>query len=643
MRCITVLGPSQSGKSTLTGALARLDGTPPKPESSGPVTLRPFTYLGDPWLAVDIAGGPENLGHAGQALAGSDAAVLCLPPEPEAAVLAAPYIRLVEEAGTPCLLFINRMDEAQARVRDIVAALQGYSRHAIVLRQVPMREDGHVTGAVDLISERAWAYREGRPSALIEIPDAARDREQEARGALLEHLADYDDALLEQLIEDRQPATDTVFALASKVLEENVVMPAFLGAASHMNGVNRLMKSLRHEAPPPAATRARHGDPVPLAVGLHASVKKHLGKAVLIRAFEEGITAAGTLGGESPGALTGLDGKTSVARLAPGEAAFAVKSDHLNAGQLYSARAARPLPGWARGHRPSFCRVLTPVRDRDDARLSAALARLDEIDPGLALATDEATGHAAVMLQGPMHLRRVLASLAETFGVEVTDSPAAPSYRETIAKPVSKHYRHRKQSGGAGQFADVQLEVRPLGRGEGFAFAETVKGGAVPRAYIPAVEAGCRDALEDGPLGFRVTDIAVTLTDGKAHAVDSSDFAFRTAARQGVKAALAEGSPVLLQPIDRITFHVPSVFSGALVQLVGALKGQVLGFDANPDAPGWDIFRALLPAAAHDDIDRSLGGATQGTAWYEAAFDHYEELHGKAAESVSKSGAAATA
>ena len=279
---------------------------------------------------------------------------------------------------------------------------------------------------------------------------------------------------------------------------------------------------------------------------------------------------------------------------------------------------------------------MTPVHERDEVRLSTALARLCEADPMVRLEQDAATGHALVRFQGPMHERQVLASLAEDFGLEVVTAPQGARYLETISKPVEEQYRHRKQSGGAGQFADVAVTVRPTARGEGFRFDEVVKGGAVPRNYIPSVEEGAREAMDRGPLGFPVTDVSVTLTDGKHHAVDSSDFAFRTAGRMAIREALPKAGPILLQPIERIEIHVPSIYSGAMVSMISALKGQVLGFDRDPEFRGWDLFRALLPAATAGELLTALGGATQGTAWYESAFDHYEEIYGREAERISK-------
>ena len=629
MRVFSVLGPAQSGKSTLIQALARLEGRPESFDIGGVVGLHRFDYLDEAWMAIEVDGGSDTLAYAGPALALSDVAVLCVPPDPDAAVLCAPYLRLVEEAGVPCLLFINRMDNPGGRVRDIVAALQGYCRHHITLRQVPIRDGDQVVGAVDLISERAWKYREGAPSVLIELPKSAAQREQEARAELLEELSDYDDHLLEQLIEDREPPAPELFDLAAQVLQSHALIPAYLGAAAHGNGLIRLMKALRHEAPGVEIAAARAGArPEACALAGFADVKKHLGKLVVLRALGSGISAQGRLGGDAIGSLTAIDAKTQIAALAAGEIGLAVKSDHLDPGRVYSAEDAQAFPPWAAGRPPGYRQLVTPAHERDDVRLSNALARLAAIDPGLSLDQDPATGQALLGCQGPIHMRRLAEKLAADFGIEIDSAPVQAEYRETIQKAVDQHYRHRKQSGGAGQFADVVVRVEPLPRGAGFEFAEMVKGGAVPRNYIPAVGAGAEEALREGPNGYAVVDVKVTLTDGKHHSVDSSDFAFRTAGKMAVKEALAQARPVVLQPMLRVVIHLPSEFVGDMVPTISSLQGQVLGFEAHPDLAGWDVFNALLPAVARDELTRSLASATRGTGWAEFTFDHYEETRG---------------
>ncbi|UWQ49980.1 elongation factor G [Leisingera caerulea] len=626
MRVFTILGPSQSGKSTLATALANLDSAAGKrQEVAGVAALQPFLFMGEDWAAIDIAGGADNLAQAGPALAASDAAVLCVPADAGAAVLSAPYLRKLEEAGIPAFIFVNRMDQATDRVAEIVAALQAYCSHNIILRQVPIREDGQVVGAVDLISERAWQYQEGKPSALIELPVAMYAREQEARTELLEALADFDDTLLEELIEDQKVMPEEVYDVATKVLQHNDLIPALMGSAEHKNGILRLMKSLRHEAPDVGVALERLSqDGKVMAVGCMADLVKHLGKTLMVRAMDGRVGNGLPVGGATLGSLTGV-GSAAITSLIPGDMGKVVKSDHLNLGYAYGPDGAAPLPDWAQPRPSTFRRVITPVHERDDARLSGALERLAEIDPALVLGQDEASGHVLLNLQGPLHMRRIKQALKDEFGVEVEEGPVPPALRETIKKPVKVHHRHRKQSGGAGQFADVVIEVKPLPRGSGFVFDETVKGGAVPKNYIPSVEAGAREALAQGLNGHPVVDVCVTLKDGKHHSVDSSDYAFRTAGKNAVREALAEAGAVLLQPIMRVHIHVPSVFTGGLVPVVSGMKGQILGFEAEVGVAGWDVFETLLPMSAQDDLCNTLASATRGTGWFSTDFDHYEE------------------
>lgn len=628
MRAFAVIGPSHSGKTSLVEGLAKLEGQRSLSfRFLGGSAITTFDYMGDPWAVLDVPGGHDSFAQVGPVLAACDAAVLCVPADPEAAVLAAPYMRVLEESGIPTFLFINKIDSATSRVAEIVAALQPYCSHGIVLRQVPMRTDGEVTGAIDLISERAWKYREGDRSALVELPGEMEARESEARSELLESLADFDDALLEQIIEDQVPLSDDVYRVATRVLRHHDLVPALLGAAEHGNGLQRLMKSLRHETPSCRAASDRMGLAKDVcAIGCLADHQKHVGKTVLIRALSEDLAPGADLGGQAIGSLTALDAKTPASSLETGAFALAIKSDHINPGAFLSPGGAVALPDWAAAHPAILQRLVKPVHEKDDSKLSAALARLAELDAGMFVSQDPATGHQELGLQGQQHLKRVEQTLSEVFGIEAEFLEAPTRLQETIKKRVEVHYRHRKQSGGAGQFADVVIDVAPRPSGSGFAFSEVVKGGVVPRNYIPSVEAGAKDALVAGPNGHQVVDVSVQLKDGKSHSVDSSDFAFRTAGQLAVKQALREAGTAVLQPILDVKIQVPSVFAGGLVQLVSGMKGQVLGFEAHPTASGWDVFHALLPETSREDLSRALGSATRGTAWFSTELDHYEEL-----------------
>ncbi|SKA07592.1 elongation factor G [Consotaella salsifontis] len=642
MRCFSVIGPSQTGKTTMVAKLASLEGAPRGSTSPYGLTVTEFEFLGESWCALDAPGANEAVTVAQDVLLASDATILCVSPNPDEAVLVAPYLKAVEASGTPCIVFVNKMDETHGRLAELVSALQDYSNHPLILRQIPIREGETIVGSCDLISERAWRYRENQPSALVQIPQALIDQEHEARAELLEHLSEYDDWLLEELIEDRQPPSDALFALSSRVLRENRVIPVLIGAASHGNGMTRLMKALRHEAPKAGALRGRLAASAGVeegkltAVSFHAYHRQSVGKTVFVRALTDGLKQGAALGGASLGAVQDVaNGKP----LASGEAAtgcvFAtVKSDHLPAPALLSVDQVFAAPDWATPPTPMMERILVPVNERDDTKLSGILAKIAETDHGLQLSRDEDTGAKLVCVQGPVHLRDLGKTLTEVFHVDVTDKMPNAAYRETITKPAQVHYRHKKQTGGAGQFADVHLTIQPNERNQGFTFTEVVKGGAVPRNYIPSVEAGAKDAMETGPLGFPVVDVGVTLTDGQYHAVDSSDFAFRAAGKMGTKQGLSEAAPVLMQPIFRVEIHLPSVFSGGLIPIVSSIKGQVLGFDRHESAKGWDIFRALVPGGGLEDLAHALRSATQGIGYYIKTFDHFEEMYGKEADAV---------
>ncbi len=635
-RCIAVLGPPHSGKSALTDRLAELGGGRAGPAATGEIRVAGFDYLDEPWTVLDCPGSTEFLQHARDALLAADVAVIVAPPDPDAAALVAPWIRVVEAAGAPALLFVNKIDNPAGRLRDIVASLQSYARHPLIMRQMPMREGDRIVGAVDLVSERAWRYRAGEHSQLVALPSDLEAREHEEHDALLERLSEFDDWLLEEIVEDRAPPSDAVYAICARVLAENRAIEALFGSAQNNAGVTRLMKALRHEAPGPEALRERLGGAE--AIAFSARRRKHVGRAALVRALGAGVTGGASLGGAAIGSLVDAVSERpgALAALDPGAVAAAVKSDELPLRRPLGAKAAGATPAAAAALPGQESHILACLHERDEAKLGPALQKLAEDDAGLTAEPDAESGGWRADVQGPLHLRAVLETLREIFGVEAEARPVTPPWRETIARGAEVHHRHRKQTGGAGQFADVRLVVAPAPRGAGFVFEETVKGGAVPRNFIPAVEAGAREALQRGPLGFPVVDVQVTLTDGQHHSVDSSDMAFRTAARAGVHEALEQAAPVLLQPVHAVTLSIPSVFTGAMPALATGLKGQVLGFDRDAGAEGWDQFRALLPAAALPDLAPQLRAATQGVGRFESVFDHYEELYGREAERISR-------
>jgi elongation factor G len=241
-----------------------------------------------------------------------------------------------------------------------------------------------------------------------------------------------------------------------------------------------------------------------------------------------------------------------------------------------------------------------------------------------------------------MHLRVTVERLEGKNQIPIEGRAPAVPYRETIRKSTQQRGRHKKQSGGHGQFGDVVLEIKPLPRGSGFQFTDTITGGVVPKTYIQSVENGIRDYLKSGPLGFPVVDVAVNLSDGSYHAVDSSDMAFQMAAKIAMREGMAACSPVLLEPIMKVDIFTPSDATAKITGIIPQRRGQILGYDARPGWPGWDVVEAMMPQSEIGDLIIELRSATSGVASYRAEFDHMAELTGRLAdEAMNANGKAA--
>jgi elongation factor G len=405
------------------------------------------------------------------------------------------------------------------------------------------------------------------------------------------------------------------------------------------------MKALRHEAPGVAETARRLGVPSTRdAIGyVFKTVHlQHGGKLSLTRLFTGHVDDGATLhfsSGES-GRVSGissvncaLDSKRTSAEA--GDAVALGKLDTVKTGDTLSGGKTAPKALVTIGPLPPVLSMAIAANDRkDDVKLGQALLRLNEEDPSLTMIQNPRTHDIVLWGQGEMHLRVALERLSDRFGVNVKSHPPAIGYQETIRKSITQRGRHKKQSGGHGQFGDVVLEIKPLPRGGGFEFHEKVVGGAVPRNYIGAVEEGVVDGLVRGPLGFPVIDVQVTLTDGSYHSVDSSDLAFRTAARIGVSEALPQCQPVLLEPIHVVEIVCPTDATAKINAILSGRRGQILGFDTREGWPGWDRVRAMMPEAEIGELIVELRSATAGAGSFTRAFDRMAEVTGRAADQI---------
>jgi elongation factor G len=464
-------------------------------------------------------------------------------------------------------------------------------------------------------------------------------REQEARGELLEHLADFDDHLLEQLLSDEQPTTDDIYQQIAKGLADDLIVPILLGSAERDHGVRRLLKALRHDVPGPALTARRLGlaDQAAVAIVFKTLHQAHSGKLSLVRVLAGKFIDGQVVNGQRIAGLFRLKGAASekLPQAAFGDVVAFGRLESARTGDVLVPDGGKPATvDWPETLPPLFSLALGVENRNDEVKLTAALAKLSEEDPSLTYSHNPATHELLVHGQGEIHLQVAADRLKSRYNLPIRVQRPQVSYRETIRHKTAQHARFKRQSGGHGQFGDVQIEIWPLPRGQGFAFEDRIVGGAVPRQFIGSVEDGVRDYLGHGPLGFPVVDVAVALCDGQFHSVDSSDQAFKTAARMAMQEGMPKCEPVLLEPIFAVEILTPADFMSRVHGLVSARRGQILQFSAKPDWPGWEVVEALMPQAEILDLVIELRSFTQGLASYRAQFDHLQELTGKLAEKV---------
>jgi elongation factor G len=619
VRTLALVGPTGAGKTTLleaillaVGAIAPRAGaagekqvgdSSPEAKSRGhsvELNLANFEFMGERYAVVDAPGSVEFSTEADAAIPAVDLAIIVAEPDPAKAVLLQPALQELERLGVPRALFVNKMDQARGPIDDLLAALAPVSAKPLVARQLPILEGEKVTGFVDLALERAFIYRHGQPSEQVDLTPDLAAVEADARFHMLEQLADFDDELM------------------------------------------GLLKALRHETPTPDVTAARLGLSGPSAYVLKTSYAGQAGRLAYARVFGTKMADGADLtlpDGEHGrvGGLFAVQGG-SLKKTAAAEAGDVVaigKLEQVAAGDVLTLTGRAAERRSFAPHRPPLFAIGVAAKNRqDDVRVSGALSKLVEEDPGLELIHDSEMGQVLLAGQGEGHVRLALDRLKRRFGVEVaTDKPRTP-YRETIQKGVTQRGRHKKQTGGHGQFGDVTVEIRPLNRGAGFTFTPKITGGVVPKQWIPAVEQGARDGLHKGPLGFPVVDLEVTLIDGSHHSVDSSEMAFRTAGRIAIEEGLRGCGSVLLEPIEKLVVFAPSSSLSNITSALSSRRGQILGFGPRDGWPGWEQIEAYLPQSERHDLIAEIRSITQGLGTFESDFDHMAEVTGRLADEI---------
>ncbi|HEY9813663.1 MAG TPA: elongation factor G [Candidatus Sericytochromatia bacterium] len=661
-RNVAVVGPYLSGKTTLlesllfvTGAISRKgnvkDGNTVGDSSteardrtmSVEVATASTEYQGINFTFVDCPGSIEFIQETYNALIGVDAAIVVCEPVSDRVLTLAPLFKFLDDWEIPHLVFINKMDRANNNFMDVLHALKTVSSRPLIPHQYPIGQGENLIGFIDLVTEQAYHYHAGAPADPIPMPEDLREQEHTARQEMLEELANFDDHLLEELLEEIEPPVDEILQDIKMELGADLIVPVFLGVAEQDYGVRPLLEALLREAPEPETTAEHRGivlhEDAPLAQVIKTYYTPQGGKISLVRVWKGTLTDGIVLNGVRAGGLYRLMGQqpATVNEAQAGSIVAVGRLEGIHTGDTLTTagkQLATELPK-AEQLKPVYALAIAPEKRNDEVKLSSAITKLLEEDPSLAWEQHGDTHEVILWGQGEIHLQVALDRLRRKYNLPMTTHLPQVPYKETIRKPAaSVHGRYKHQSGGHGQFGDVYLDIKPLERGQGFNFDEKIVGGVVPRQYIPGVEVGVREYLAHGPLGFPVVDVAVTLTNGSYHTVDSSEQAFKNAARLAMQTGMSQCQPTLLEPIISVKVCAPNEYTSKVLQLLTGRRGQILGYDRKEDWAGWDQVSAYLPQAEMHDFIVELRSLTMGVGFFSWQPDHLQEVPDKLAEKV---------
>lgn len=665
-RNVAIVGPYLSGKTTLlesilsvTEAISRKgnikdgntvgDSTPEARDRSMTVEINAATteYGGIRFTFLDCPGSIEFAQETDNALIGAGAAIVVCEPEPAKVLTLAPLLKFLDDWEIPHLVFINKMDRVcteedrcYSNFSEVLQALKAVSSRPIVPQQYPIAKPGELVGFIDLITEQAYHYHAGAASDPVPMPESLKEEEQAARQEMLEELSNFDDHLLEELIEEIEPPQEEIVADLKKELGADLIVPVFVGIGERDYGVRSLLDALVREAPEPGETAKRRGLKVDVDIPAAQVLKTYYtpqgGKLSLVRVWQGEINDGMTLNGTRIGGMYRLMGQqtASVQLATTGEIVALSRMEGIQTGDTLTPdglsvelRRAKKLPS-------VYAVAIAPENRKDEVKMSGALVKLLEEDPALSWEQNAETHEVILWGQGEIHLKVTLDRLRRKYNLPMTTTVPQVAYKETIRKNTSSHGRYKHQSGGHGQFGDVYLDLQPRSRGEGFVFGDRIVGGAVPKQYISGVEMGVREYLQQGPLGFPVVDVSVTLTNGSYHAVDSSEQAFKQAARIAMQEGMQKCEPMLLEPIASVEIFAPNEFTSKVLQLISTRRGQIMGYEPMSDWKGWDKVWAHLAVAEMQDLIVELRSQTLGVGYFNWKFDHLQEVPGKLADRV---------
>jgi elongation factor G len=549
-----------------------------------------------------------------------------------------------EKANLPRLIFVNKMDRDNADFLSTLKGIQAKLAPKCLPVQLPIGSQSDFQGIIDLVAMKAYI---GAASQEAEIPSALREQAEASREKLVEAAVEVDDELINKYLEGGPINNEEILTAIKKSTIAGKLVPVFVGSALQGIGTQQLLNGICHYLPSPeerdavVAKNVSTGNQEEVKPDLESplsglvfktSADPYVGKLSYFRVYSGVISSnsqvwnANKNSMERIGQLFAMLGKNQqpVLQVAAGDIGAVAKLSLTTTGDTLCAREHPVILPGIEFPKANFSMSIQPQAKTDLDKMSTVLPRICEEDPSLQTRREADTNEFIISGMGDNHLEIVREKIRRKFGVEVKlDLPMIP-YKETITVSTKAEYKHKKQTGGHGQYGHVFLELEPLPRGGGFEFAKKIVGGAIPQNYIPSVEKGVNEARQEGVLaGYPVVDVKVSLYDGSFHPVDSSDIAFKIAGAQALKKGLSQGQPVLVEPIMKLTITVPEMYTGDITSDLNTKRGRVLGM--NP-GNGINVIEAQAPYAELLRYALNLRSLTQGRGSFVMEFDHYEEV-----------------
>lgn len=550
--------------------------------------------------------------------------------------------RKVSQAGIPRMFFVNKLDREFVSFDRVLSQLRDNFGSGVAPLELPIGEGPEFHGIADLLTDQAWIYDSGHGEK-AEIPESMEAQEQEVHEALVEGIVVADDDLLEQYLEGETPDLATLESVLGQGVADASVFPVVCGSATGPVAVDRLCNFICEIGPAPRGMPVGVGDEKvalspdadadPLLFVFKTVIDPYLGTVSIFKLItgtvkpDTEVVNTRTKASERLKTLVAFQGATSIdlSEISPGEIAATAKLSDTSTGDTLSAAGSAVTADMPPLSQPMLSVAVVPRTRADEDKLSMALRRACEEDPTLRLERNEETRQTLLSGLGETHLRMTLKRIERKFNVGVDTVDVKVPYRETITRQATAEGKHKKQSGGHGQFGIASIRVEPLPRGEGFEFQDEISGGVIPRQYIPAVESGIAEAMQDGgKVGYPVVDMKAAVYDGKHHSVDSSEFSFKMAGKLAFQAALEAAAPVILEPLSQVEVVIPEESMGDVMGDISSRRGVVQGTDAGDFSQ--IIIQAIVPTAELVRYAIDLRSITGGRGYFTAQHDRYEVL-----------------